>query len=1273
MARDFNRLNPNLLYHFNDLVGGGFGLFSLILTKSPLLYYRLLEASGTEVQDASPFQNDGTSSSVGINRSQLSPTTSSSDRSYLFDGSSGFISVPTSVSLAQPLTEFTVEMWIRVDALPSFEETLIGRGAGTGLGSFQLSITPSGRIKFWIGSNEQDHLTFSESVVVPDRWAHVMAIWNGTSNVVYLDGKPGEVVANALSVQSSTDPIEIAYYKSASHFKGNIDDIAIYAQALDQSDALTRYQFAKEKNTSPTITSFSVEGQTSGALQIFEGESVSFQISAVENDPGDLLSYSVAPQSWNSQLTYQSSPTFAHVYTKPGVYTPVGFVSDSKAMRTVVGPVVEVLPQPSIQALNLTYATSYATVKILPVLDSSQVPVAGTISSVTQPLGGSVTILGSGNTAQIEYTPPTEFQGIDSFTYTLTDGLVSRSTGTIDVLVTPKLSPLVQDITFKVEGGSLDNRIQPQISGVSRPVGDILSLVSAESPTVNGGVVSVDQAANELLYTPETAFLGVDTFIYVLEDETGLRQVGEVSVEVGPLSYEALDVFLDIPYQSAVNIQVLKNDVASSPLTIQSVTQPPSGEGMVTIEGGGTYLLYDLSATTFLGSTSFTYTNTDNSNTSTATVQINTVKETPTAISESYSLLSNTSRSLNVMENDLDREGLPLGLKSFTNPALGTLLREDNGTGSDLTDDTLLYTPFSNAIGEDSFEYVIEDLEGTTSSTTVLIGVGFGLALDVDQAVGPAVHEFEFESTLTPPPSFEVNYTYFWNFGDGNTATLKSPSHVFEGIGNYTVSCTVYDTRGNTLESTLNVEVTSNTPPLAVPITVSVAEGLVLNFDPRSNDIDQDGEGIFISNVNSVSLLGGSVVVNSAGTPGTSFDDYLTYIQPVFPTPFRDSFSYQISDPYGLTSTAIVTVDVKANLAPIASNVYIPTIFEEKVIFDPTLFVIDTEDDDITIVDVDNLSAGSARVLEPELKEIEYTPATGFLGTATLDFTITDTFSNQDEATASIAVFGQFYPKRVVQDSPISFYNFNEPEIQGRIAYDVMPLLNHGRYINKIKRDGILGPLAKDLTNCAEVTQGYVRIFTNAMNITDQFTLEYWTRNSSGSTSSLLSPIISVDSNGGTFIFNFSTENNTVALRLADRELDEWYYIGMTYDGQFLSVFVDLKEVFTIPMSGNVILPTIINAGQGMAGQIAALAFYDKPLTLQDFKDHYDQAVGILERYDILTQSSVEAGSSFDVTARSRDVTGKRVLTDDSTDVTFSSDDAAIEFDGNENGTFNEP
>jgi len=1277
VSKDFNSLNPNLIYDFNDFVSGGLGISSVVLSQNPLLYYRFQEDAGTSVEDSSGNSNTGTSTATGITREQSPPTAEATDSSYLFDGVNGFITTPTSSpSLSSNFSALSVECWLRVPFLPAAEQTIVGKGQGPGNDHFQLALAPDGRIKFWFSDNTFPKLAFSASTVLPNSWVYVVAVWDGTENVVYLNTSPGTPVANAVNPVTSAQNIQVAAYNSGGRFNGFLDDLAIYGTALAQEDTQDRYVFDNSNNTIPIITATTANAQGSGTLNIFQGDTVTFVTSATDLD-GDTLQYLFSPDGFVPSIGPQLGNSTSVQYTETGVFNPTAFVTDAKSNRAAPFPRINVDPIPDLRAFNNSYATSFRKSVILRVLQNDTFPVGGggSILQFTQPPGGAVVLQGSGEAATLLYTPDTDFSGIDTFTYTITDGGFGTSLASVTVDVEEKQPPTTQTYTLKVEPNSTDNIVVPQSNDRSDPSGEVLTLLFVQTPTDVGGTAVLDVLNNRVLYTPPTDFLGSDSFSYSIEDEAGLTAIGQANVTVETLVYEALNDSISVLYEESATLSVLNNDPTPFPdvRTIDSITQPPVGEGVATITGGGTTVTYDAAGTGFFGNTSFTYTSTDGTRSDTATVLVNVIERPPRALSDRLSTELDTPVSLDVLGNDSDPEGLPLLLFDFTQPSNGTVTREENGTPGDQSDDTLLYSPDLGFEGIDTFFYTIEDFVGQQATTTCSVAVGFLLSVAVNQDFGPVTENFSFSSSVTASSGYDKSYTYFWDFKDGSTSTQKNPTHLFVGIGVFEVECTVRDSYGVEKTASVQVEVIANTRPVANDISTEVAEGKVLNFDPRVNDFDIDGDQFFIVTADVTSAQGGTVFLNNNNTPGTVYDDFITYNQPALPTPFVDSFGYTIEDEFGLQDSATVTVTVLQNLPPVADSVFVSTIFEESILIDVVSPAVDPEGDDITVQGTSSISSGSASVVLPDRKLIQYTPSNGFLGTATFDFTILDDFANTDQDQATVAVFGQFYPKRVVQDEPISFYNFNEPDSQGRTAYDVRPISNHGNYVNRVLRDGQLGPLAKDLENSANVEQGYVTINTTPWDLTDQFTLEFWVRVTAAGTSSVISPIFTVTSSGQIYQFTLTTDEGSASVTFNGLEINEWYYFGITYNGAFLQGYLDLELVTSVPLTGNLTLPSIINPGLGMAGKIAALAIYDQALTLSDFEAHYAEAVGPITSYEVTGPEFVAANDIFLVQARSRDVTGKRVITNSTEEVTFATDDPAIEFDGDGDGTYNEP
>ena len=56
-------------------------------------------------------------------------------------------------------------------------------------------------------------------------------------------------------------------------------------------------------------------------------------------------------------------------------------------------------------------------------------------------------------------------------------------------------------------------------------------------------------------------------------------------------------------------------------------------------------------------------------------------------------------------------------------------------------------------------------------------------------------------------------YSYFWDFGDGNTSNLINPAHNYSQVGNYTASFTITDSEGNSSTNTTYVSVLFNQAP----------------------------------------------------------------------------------------------------------------------------------------------------------------------------------------------------------------------------------------------------------------------------------------------------------------------------------------------------------------------------------------------------------------------------------------------------------------------------
>ncbi|PHQ27678.1 Ig-like domain-containing protein, partial [Leeuwenhoekiella nanhaiensis] len=107
------------------------------------------------------------------------------------------------------------------------------------------------------------------------------------------------------------------------------------------------------------------------------------------------------------------------------------------------------------------------------------------------------------------------------------------------------------------------------------------------------------------------------------------------------------------------------------------------------------------------------------------TVSVGTVNNLPTAVDDQVRVDEDTALNIDVVSNDdfgLDGPGSQ-DVVIAQSPSNGTAQVNTNGTPSDPTDDTVLYTPNPGFSGTDTFTYTITDGNGDPSTATVTVTV----------------------------------------------------------------------------------------------------------------------------------------------------------------------------------------------------------------------------------------------------------------------------------------------------------------------------------------------------------------------------------------------------------------------------------------------------------------------------------------------------------------------------------------------------------------------
>lgn len=154
--------------------------------------------------------------------------------------------------------------------------------------------------------------------------------------------------------------------------------------------------------------------------------------------------------------------------------------------------------------------------------------------SVGTPSNGSAAIVGS----SVVYTPNVGFAGIDSFSYTITDGTLNNSAVVIVTVTAVNNPPVANNDTIATnENKSVTIAILANDTDDSGF--DLGSVTITQFPT-NGSVL-VNTVNGSVTYTPDPNFSGSDSFRYTVEDDDGVVSnqatvfIGVTAVNDGPV------------------------------------------------------------------------------------------------------------------------------------------------------------------------------------------------------------------------------------------------------------------------------------------------------------------------------------------------------------------------------------------------------------------------------------------------------------------------------------------------------------------------------------------------------------------------------------------------------------------------------------------------------------------------------------------------------------------------------------------------------------------
>ena len=319
-----------------------------------------------------------------------------------------------------------------------------------------------------------------------------------------------------------------------------------------------------------------------------------------------------------------------------------------------------------------------------------------TYAIVTPPANGSLDECSSGFCT---YTPDTDpnFVGTDTFTWTANDGTSDSNEATFTIEVTANAAPVANDQVETVREG------KPLALVLDASDGDFDELTYAIVDPPNEGTLD-ECSSGFCTYTPNTNFIGTDTFTWKANDGITDSNVATVTIEVtanaAPVASDQAETVREAK-PLAFFLNASDDDFDSLTFTI---VDPPSNGTLDSCPSGFCTYTAD-TVPNFVGTDTFTWTASDgisDSNEATVTIEV-TANAAPTAIDGSA---TTHGPPIDVFLGAVDSDSDPLTYNIVTSPSNGSLSGPscEGPNGSQC-----VYTPNPGFLGSDSFTFSVTD------------------------------------------------------------------------------------------------------------------------------------------------------------------------------------------------------------------------------------------------------------------------------------------------------------------------------------------------------------------------------------------------------------------------------------------------------------------------------------------------------------------------------------------------------------------------------------